>query len=109
MVGLVVNVNLSGAAPAKPPRRSAGISWSFARDRGTGRPAARPVEASPSASRPPRLGSESPDPSKKWSQHSRGSYRSEEHTSELQSRGHLVCRPLLEKKNSHMTSSHLMS
>src|SRR5690625_5379651 len=27
-------------------------------------------------------------------------FRSEEHTSELQSRGHLVCRPLLEKKNS---------
>src|SRR5690625_5904600 len=27
------------------------------------------------------------------------SYRSEEHTSELQSRGHLVCRLLLEKKN----------
>src|SRR5690625_6614638 len=26
------------------------------------------------------------------------SYRSEEHTSELQSRGHLVCRLLLEKK-----------
>src|SRR5690625_6611857 len=26
--------------------------------------------------------------------------RSEEHTSELQSRGHLVCRPLLEKKKS---------
>src|SRR5690625_6929633 len=26
--------------------------------------------------------------------------RSEEHTSELQSRGHLVCRPLLEKKQS---------
>src|SRR6202045_4757804 len=31
-----------------------------------------------------------------WSQHA----RSEEHTSELQSRGHLVCRLLLEKKNS---------
>src|SRR5690625_7665386 len=30
--------------------------------------------------------------------------RSEEHTSELQSRGHLVCRPLLEKKNK--THSH---
>src|SRR5690625_6787105 len=31
---------------------------------------------------------------------SRGNYtRSEEHTSELQSRGHLVCRLLLEKKN----------
>src|SRR5690625_6158276 len=28
--------------------------------------------------------------------------RSEEHTSELQSRGHLVCRLLLEKKKSHM-------
>src|SRR5690625_7060322 len=28
------------------------------------------------------------------------STRSEEHTSELQSRGHLVCRLLLEKKNS---------
>src|SRR5690625_6155238 len=27
-------------------------------------------------------------------------YRSEEHTSELQSRGHLVCRLLLEKKKS---------
>src|SRR5439155_11921645 len=26
-------------------------------------------------------------------------HRSEEHTSELQSRGHLVCRPLLEKLN----------
>src|SRR5437870_10894111 len=29
-------------------------------------------------------------------------YRSEEHTSELQSRGHLVCRLLLEKKNVHL-------
>src|SRR5690625_6193235 len=28
--------------------------------------------------------------------------RSEEHTSELQSRGHLVCRLLLEKKNTHL-------
>src|SRR5437870_13613958 len=28
-----------------------------------------------------------------------GLHRSEEHTSELQSRGHLVCRLLLEKKN----------
>src|SRR5437870_9314105 len=30
--------------------------------------------------------------------------RSEEHTSELQSRGHLVCRLLLEKKNSYFIS-----
>src|SRR5690625_6384398 len=29
------------------------------------------------------------------------SYRSEEHTSELQSRGHLVCRLLLEKKKTY--------
>src|SRR5690625_6422400 len=33
------------------------------------------------------------------------SERSEEHTSELQSRGHLVCRLLLEKKNGAMTAS----
>src|SRR5437870_10818679 len=34
--------------------------------------------------------------------------RSEEHTSELQSRGHLVCRLLLEKKNddSQMNAAH---
>src|SRR5258705_12209439 len=30
--------------------------------------------------------------------------RSEEHTSELQSLRHLVCRPLLEKKNQHAPS-----
>src|SRR5439155_24420529 len=30
-------------------------------------------------------------------------HRSEEHTSELQSRGHLVCRLLLEKKNTTTT------
>src|SRR5207253_6675158 len=32
--------------------------------------------------------------------------RSEEHTSELQSRGHLVCRLLLEKKNKRNRRSH---
>src|SRR3712207_8300108 len=31
--------------------------------------------------------------------------RSEEHTSELQSRQYIVCRLLLEKKNTHMKSS----
>src|SRR5690625_5946498 len=35
--------------------------------------------------------------------HRLGQGRSEEHTSELQSRGHLVCRLLLEKKNSTIT------
>src|SRR5215510_16224511 len=49
---------------------SIGMAWSRSRDgRGTGRPARRCRPA-----------------------------RSEEHTSELQSRGHLVCRLLLEKK-----------
>src|SRR5439155_6635961 len=33
-----------------------------------------------------------------WHRPGVGWYRSEEHTSELQSRGHLVCRLLLEKK-----------
>src|SRR5439155_25550177 len=35
------------------------------------------------------------------------SQRSEEHTSELQSRGHLVCRLLLEKKKEHTLPSGL--
>src|SRR6266508_5256825 len=34
-----------------------------------------------------------------------GPWRSEEHTSELQSRGHLVCRLLLEKKKTNNLSS----
>src|SRR5207253_8967953 len=34
-------------------------------------------------------------------EHDRDFLRSEEHTSELQSRGHLVCRLLLEKKNNN--------
>src|SRR3989442_6406294 len=34
-----------------------------------------------------------------------GVYRSEEHTSELQSRPHLVCRLLLETKNRHKCQS----
>src|SRR5439155_26202993 len=37
--------------------------------------------------------------------HSLGSPRSEEHTSELQSRGHLVCRLLLGKKNTSTEST----
>src|SRR5690625_6265934 len=34
-------------------------------------------------------------------------YRSEEHTSELQSRGHLVCRLLLEKKKKRNTTLYI--
>src|SRR5207253_3907824 len=36
----------------------------------------------------------------------RGAQRSEEHTSELQSRGHLVCRLLLEKKKGRTVHAH---
>src|SRR5690554_7378880 len=36
-----------------------------------------------------------------------GAYRSEEHTSELQSRPHLVCRLLLEKKKKNKRTYHL--
>src|SRR5690625_5888876 len=35
---------------------------------------------------------------KKYTKEEKPGFRSEEHTSELQSRGHLVCRLLLEKK-----------
>src|SRR5437870_10070100 len=35
----------------------------------------------------------------------RNLFRSEEHTSELQSRGHLVCRLLLEKKKKNMNNT----
>src|SRR5687768_17870275 len=55
-------------------------------------PAARPMRASSCATRScwrPRL-------SLRWK-------RSEEHTSELQSRLHLVCRLLLEKKKTHIS------
>src|SRR5439155_16926963 len=38
-----------------------------------------------------------------------GEARSEEHTSELQSRGHLVCRLLLEKKTSRGRARHVRS
>src|SRR5687768_18039762 len=38
----------------------------------------------------------------------RGPRRSEEHTSELQSRLHLVCRLLLEKKKKKQTSTHVL-
>src|SRR5439155_9128286 len=46
---------------------------------------------------PARKPGSSPKWSSKWRPSPMG--RSEEHTSELQSRGHLVCRLLLEKKN----------
>src|SRR5207253_7561664 len=44
------------------------------------------------------LPSAAPVPWRRWLLSRRSGARSEEHTSELQSRGHLVCRLLLEKK-----------
>src|SRR3712207_8390023 len=41
------------------------------------------------------------DTKKKYEREKQAFYRSEEHTSELQSRQYLVCRLLLEKKNTH--------
>src|SRR3712207_8262660 len=41
-----------------------------------------------------------------WTYHGHINRRSEEHTSELQSRQYLVCRLLLEKKTSHTTISY---
>src|SRR2546422_7570265 len=38
-----------------------------------------------------------------------GAQRSEEHTSELQSRLHLVCRLLLEKKKKHTQYNHILT
>src|SRR5439155_26765917 len=68
-------------------------------------PAARVASDSPGA----KSGSDARQPSRSsprqvrsqsaaWDLTWRGELRSEEHTSELQSRGHLVCRLLLEKK-----------
>src|SRR5258708_29070121 len=41
----------------------------------------------------------------RWNAHRRSFYRSEEHTSELQSPDHLVCRLLLEKKKNKYPST----
>src|SRR5215510_16008845 len=43
-----------------------------------------------------------------WSPGGCGGLRSEEHTSELQSRGHLVCRLLLEKKKKKKENQHIV-
>src|SRR5690554_7188764 len=61
----------------------------------------------------PKRGQTTFDPDRPWWAHlcslchfqSTDSVRSEEHTSELQSRPHLVCRLLLEKKNNNNSLS----
>src|SRR5437870_10316264 len=71
----------------RPPRSTLFPYTTLFRSRGSwlsGRhtPPGRPIIPPPCCGCPPRV----------------GRFRSEEHTSELQSRGHLVCRLLLEKK-----------
>src|SRR5947209_14213094 len=44
-----------------------------------------------------------------WTQSRNGTDRSEEHTSELQSRQYLVCRLLLEKKKKNITTNQIQT
>src|SRR5258708_8806812 len=72
------------ARPHRPVRRSATSTYSSVRS--------IPVTSQPRAAARYRAGPPKPDP-----------IRSEEHTSELQSPDHLVCRLLLEKKKQNIT------
>src|SRR5690625_6148705 len=109
-----------------PPPSSSWSGWSVprgaasaARVRGgpstsrgaDGHSAARPPATGPprrpravSGRRPPRAGRPAAHP---CCAHS-GRSRSEEHTSELQSRGHLVCRLLLEKKKKNERTTRIV-
>src|SRR5437870_7722301 len=78
------------ARPARPPSRPRGrVIRAACATAWCGTP--RPARA--------RTGSRAPPPDPSPAETART--RSEEHTSELQSRGHLVCRLLLEKKKKH--------
>src|SRR3712207_7934887 len=72
------------------------------RENQTGKAAGPPEDGRPPAPKPrePTVWTSSRRPCH------RGSLRSEEHTSELQSRQYLVCRLLLEKKKKYYTSYH---
>src|SRR5690554_7117191 len=93
----IYTLSLHDALPISPAGRS---PWPPGCCAGRAPPPCTP-SSSPSAERPQRL------PSGAWrcswprspSTSPMRSTRSEEHTSELQSRPHLVCRLLLEKKN----------
>src|SRR5438876_4606568 len=72
------------------------VRW---RSRFRGPPSGWCSPASPSASTPPAAGPRTRCPCSPWpAEGEAGEHRSEEHTSELQSPVHLVCRLLLEKK-----------
>src|SRR5690625_6799948 len=100
----------SGDAQTEPPseRNSDAKTKSYASASITASPASTNDEtcwsSAPSISRPPvRVHPCGGSPTARSGAPMAAS-RSEEHTSELQSRGHLVCRLLLEKTNSYSTS-----
>src|SRR3712207_7220719 len=84
----------------RPPRSTLFPYTTLFRSAPTRSPCAagRTVAASPGASTANKCGGSLPD----WPA---SGFRSEEHTSELQSRQYLVCRLLLEKKNTRLTAS----
>src|SRR3712207_7222792 len=83
----IYTLSLHDALPICPRRAARRASLSR-------RPASRATPPSRAACRP-----------RDRSSRRRASFRSEEHTSELQSRQYLVCRLLLEKKNPRLSDS----
>src|SRR5437660_8516783 len=82
----------------RPPRSTLFPYTTLFRSRSARRPA-----ASPPCWRPTCRRGSTPTPITSCSSAGGARWRSEEHTSELQSRGHLVCRLLLEKKKKTRT------
>src|SRR3712207_8632298 len=72
-------------------------------------PSSPKSSSAPASSRSPRFAYSSTAPMHLASRNSSvaGTIRSEEHTSELQSRQYLVCRLLLEKKKNQSTTLHI--
>src|SRR5690348_17878857 len=81
-----------------PTLRSSDLS-----ERGTGRPTSSTPIRAPRAVRPPRTCTTTRTRTRTPPSARRAMNRSEEHTSELQSPVHLVCRLLLEKKKKLIT------
>src|SRR5439155_14346261 len=89
----IYTLSLHDALPISWHRKEPGIS-----DGGAGKPVTDQIQASPAD----RRGFRARNGDALRRRHVLSHGRSEEHTSELQSRGHLVCRLLLEKKKAYM-------
>src|SRR3712207_6907583 len=97
----------------RPPRSTLFPYTTLFRSRGAGcvRGVASPARISPSVpephgTRPSPRPAPPPGPPRRRPPVPASAVRSEEHTSELQSRQYLVCRLLLEKKKTTPTTSH---